>query len=136
MTHIHSDVLIIGGGQAGLATAHQLQATDLSFSILERHTTIGASWANRYDALTLFTPRAFSALPGMDMDGDPQGYATRDEFVAYLKAYAEPFEAFIHLDEDVQHLERSDDYFYARTSRGNTYSSDFVIIATGPFQTP
>jgi putative flavoprotein involved in K+ transport len=67
------DVLVIGGGQAGLATAYHLRSTRFRFEVLERNGRIGDSWRARYDSLSLFTPRAYSALPGMPLDGDPGG---------------------------------------------------------------
>ena len=62
------DVLVVGGGQAGLATAYHLRSTGLHLEVLERHSRIGDSWRKRYDSLTLFTPRAYSALPGLARD--------------------------------------------------------------------
>src|SRR5215208_5147680 len=73
------DVLIIGGGQAGLAMGSGLKETPLSFRIVERHPRIGDSWRNRYASLVLFTPRSYSALPGLAVLGDPEGYPTKDE---------------------------------------------------------
>ena len=70
------DVLVIGGGQAGLALGYYLQQTPYRFQIVEGNARIGDSWRKRYDSLVLFTPRAFGALPGLPVPGDPQGYAT------------------------------------------------------------
>ncbi len=73
------DVLVIGGGQAGLAMGNHLQQTGLRFQIVERHPRLCESWRHRYDSLTLFTPRAYSALPGLPVPGDGDGYPTKDE---------------------------------------------------------
>jgi putative flavoprotein involved in K+ transport len=54
-----SDVLVIGGGQAGLAAGYHLQRAELSFTILEGAFEIGGSWPHYYDSL-----RLFSLLPG------------------------------------------------------------------------
>lgn len=64
------DILIIGGGQAGLALAYILRQTTLSYQVVERHPRLGDSWRRRYDSLVLFTPRAYSALPGLSIPGD------------------------------------------------------------------
>jgi putative flavoprotein involved in K+ transport len=64
------DVLIIGGGQAGLAMGFHLKEKPLSFRIVERHPRVGDSWRNRYASLVLFTPRSYSALPGLPVPGD------------------------------------------------------------------
>ena len=90
------DVLVIGAGQAGLAAGYYLARTELSFLIVDRHARIGDSWRRRYDSMTLFTPRAFSSLPGLALDGDPDGYPTRDEFANYLETYASQFDLRVH----------------------------------------
>ena len=64
------DVLIIGGGQAGLAMGSHLKETPFRFQIAERHPRVGDSWRNRYASLVLFTPRAYSALPGLPVPGN------------------------------------------------------------------
>jgi putative flavoprotein involved in K+ transport len=65
------DTLVIGAGQAGLAMGYHLQQAGHPFQIVDRHPRIGASWRNRYDSLVLFTPRTYSALPGLPVPGDP-----------------------------------------------------------------
>jgi putative flavoprotein involved in K+ transport len=78
------DVLVIGTGQAGLATGWLLRGTGLSFRLQERHPRIGDSWRERYDSLALFSSRAYSALPGLALPGDPNGYPGKDEIAVYL----------------------------------------------------
>ena len=85
------DVLVIGAGQAGLAVGHALRAAGVRFEIVERNERIGDSWRQRYDSLSLFTPRSYSHLPGLLHDGDPDGYPTRDEMAAYLERYSKLF---------------------------------------------
>lgn len=58
------EVVIIGGGQAGLAAGRQAQSQGLNYIILEASNTVGSAWRKRYDSLTLFTPRSNSALIG------------------------------------------------------------------------
>ena len=78
------DVLVVGAGQAGLALGHELGRTGQRFLLVDRHDRIGDSWRRRFDSLTLFTPRTYSALPGLPFPGDPDDYPTRDEVIAYL----------------------------------------------------
>ena len=59
--------------------------------ILDRASSIGAAWRERWESLTLFTPRRYSALAGLPFPGDPDGYPTRDEVIAYLERYAATF---------------------------------------------
>ena len=86
------DVVVLGGGQAGLAMGYYLREQGLRFAIVERGDSIAPAWRERWDSLTLFTPRRYSALPGLPFPGDPDGYPTRDEVIAYLERYAETFE--------------------------------------------
>ena len=130
------DVLIIGAGQAGLVLAYTLRSTPLNVVLTERNARIGDSWRKRYDSLTLFTPRFFSALPGLDLSGDPQGYATRDEFADYLEIYARDFALPVRLNTDIVRLDRTEDGFQATTGVGDVLHSRVVVLATGPFQKP
>ena len=70
------DILVIGAGQAGLAAGYYLRQTPYRFQLVESHPRIGESWRQRSDSLILFTPRAYSALPGRALSGDPEGYPT------------------------------------------------------------
>ena len=81
-------VLVIGAGQAGLATGYHLRRSNLDFLIVDGACQLGDSWRNRYKSLTLFTPRQFSGLPGLPLVGNRELYATREEFADYLRTYA------------------------------------------------
>src|SRR5437867_11939862 len=63
------DILAVGAGQAGLALGYHLKTTPFTFQIVDCHRWIGDSWRKRYDSLVLFTPRAYSALPGLPVPG-------------------------------------------------------------------
>jgi putative flavoprotein involved in K+ transport len=130
------DVLVVGAGQAGLATAYNLRSTGLCVEILERHARIGDSWRARYDSLSLFTPRAYSALPGFGLDGDPDGFPTKDEVADYLEGYAHKFALPVRLSSDVRRLERTQDGFRATLADGAPIEARAVIIASGAYQLP
>ena len=131
----HVEVAVVGGSQAGLAMAYYLRELGLRFVILERAGSIAPAWRERWDSLTLFTPRRYSALPGLPFPGDPEGYATRDEVIAYLERYAETFELPIELNSEVRSLSKEDGRFVLDLER-RTVTSDQVVVATGPFQAP
>ena len=57
--------------------------------ILEAEASVAAAWRTRWESLVLFTPRRYDSLPGQAFPGDPDGYPTRDEVIAYLDDYAE-----------------------------------------------
>jgi putative flavoprotein involved in K+ transport len=108
----------------------------LRFQLVEGHKRIGDSWRKRYDSLVLFTPRAYSALPGLTVPGDPEGYPTKDEMADYLESYASHFKLPVLVDARIQRLERTDEGFRATTGTGETIDSHAVVLATGAFQTP
>ena len=100
----HLEVAVVGGGQAGLAMGYYLREQGLRFVIFERGDSTAPAWRERWDSLTLFTPRRYSALPGLSFPGDPDGYPTRDEVIAYLERHAETFDLPIELDSEVRRL--------------------------------
>jgi putative flavoprotein involved in K+ transport len=132
----HVEVAIVGAGQTGLALGHFLERGRLGFVILERAGEIAPAWRERWDSLTLFTPRRYSALAGLPFPGDPDGYPTRDEVTAYLEHYAETYELPVELHSEVRRLERGEDARFRLEIDGRAVTADQVVVATGPFQTP
>jgi putative flavoprotein involved in K+ transport len=129
------DVAVIGGGQAGLTMGYYLARHGRRFVVLERESSIANAWRERWESLTLFTPRLYSALPGLPFPGDPDGYPTRDEVIAYLERYAETFAFPIDLNSNVRAL-RAEDRRFVLELDGRAVTADQVVVATGPFQTP
>lgn len=129
------DTIIIGAGQAGLSMGYILREQGKDFIILETHSSIGTSWQERYDSLTLFTPRRYSSLPGLPFPGAPEGFPTRDETVTYLRTYATSFSLPIHTQTQVTRLTKEQHLFLLETTQG-PYQARNVIVATGPFQKP
>ena len=104
--------------------------------ILEAADSVGSAWRSRWDSLVLFTPRRYDALPGLAFPGDPDGYPTRDEVVAYLERYAAHFQLPIELSSPVRSLRKDGDGVRARRRREARSSPTQVVVATGPFQVP
>lgn len=132
----HLDVAVVGGGQAGLAIGHYLRRQGCRFVILERASELAPAWRQRWDSLTLFTARRYSALPGLPFPGDPDGYPTRDEVISYLERYPKTFELPIELNSPVEQLDQGDDGRFRLAVGGRMFIADQVVVATGPFQTP
>src|ERR687897_2121181 len=129
------EVAVVGGGQAGLAMGYYLREQGRRFVIFERGDSIAPAWRERWDSLRLFTPRGYSALPGVPFPGDPDDYPMRDEVISYLERYADTFEQSIELSSDVRRLFEEDGRFVLNID-GRTITADQVVVATGPFQTP
>lgn len=131
------DVLVLGAGQAGLATAHALRDTGLSHLLLEASDAVGGAWPHFYDSLTLFSPARFGSLPGLPMSGDPGRYPTRDEAVTYLRSYADHFAIPVRTRAPVaQVTSRGDHDFEVRLTDGEALTARAVVAATGGFTNP
>jgi putative flavoprotein involved in K+ transport len=131
----HHDVIVVGGGQAGLAIGYFLAQQGRRFAILEAAEEPAAAWRARWDSLKLFTSARYSGLPGLRFPGDPDSYPGRDDVASYLTDYARHFALPVELGSRVRSVHRVEDrYRVELDDRG--YTADQVVIATGPFQVP
>jgi putative flavoprotein involved in K+ transport len=129
------EVVVVGGGQAGLAVGYFLARQGRDFTILEAASEPAAAWRARWDSLKLFTSARYNSLPGLAFPGDPDRYPVRDEIVAYLTDYARHFDLPVELDSPVRSIRRSGrGYLVGLDDR--VYEADQVVVATGPFQIP
>jgi putative flavoprotein involved in K+ transport len=132
-----ADVVIVGGGQSGLAAAYAASRARLRPVVLEAAAEPVGSWPRYYDSLRLFSPARFSALPGQPFPGNAERYPTRDEVVAYLRGYAATLDADIRCEQRVDTVERDEDgRLIARTAAGLEVQAAMVIAATGGFRRP
>src|SRR3954454_18002808 len=131
----HYEVVVVGGGQAGLAIGYYLAQQGSNFVVLEREHDVAPAWRDRWKSLTLFTPRAYDSLPGLDFPGDPDGYPTREEVLAYLQGYAARFDLPVRLGTPAIRLGRDGGEFVLELADGSI-RADQVVVATGPFQEP
>ncbi|MCW5711711.1 NAD(P)/FAD-dependent oxidoreductase [Shinella sumterensis] len=129
-------LLVIGAGQAGLSAGYYLRKAGLPFLIVDAHPRVGDSWRSRYASLTLFTPRQFSALPGLQLAGNREQYPSGEEFATYLEDYAARFSLPVQSGTRVVRLWRADGGFLAETDSGKKIEANEVIVATGGFQQP
>ncbi|MGN7454203.1 flavin-containing monooxygenase [Paenibacillus pasadenensis] len=127
-----TNVLVIGGGQAGLAAGYYLTLAGIDFIIVDGSSRVGDSWRNRYDSLLLFTPKGYSELPGLSFPGKKEQLPNKNETADYLETYASNFQLPLHLNTSVISLNKSNGLFYITTNKED-YIARHVIIATGPF---
>ncbi|MCC3156601.1 NAD(P)/FAD-dependent oxidoreductase [Hymenobacter sp. 15J16-1T3B] len=132
----HTDTLIIGAGQAGLAAAYYLQRAGVACLLVDAAAAVGQQWATRYDSLRLFSPAWASGLPGLPWPGAARRYPTKDEAAEYLRQYAAYFDFAIHLNQAVVHLGSAKEGFEARTAAGTRYRARRVIVCTGGYAAP
>jgi putative flavoprotein involved in K+ transport len=130
------DVVIVGAGQAGLATSRELTATGVEHVVLERG-RVGQTWRGRWETFCLVTPNWSVQLPGLPYDGsEPDGFMPRDDIVSYLERYADGVRAPVRAGVDVISLARADgDGYRLETDQGAIVAAN-VVIATGAYQKP
>lgn len=128
------DVVVIGGGQAGLAMSAVLRDRGRDHVVLERFRT-GERWrSERWDSLRFQFPNWSIALPGFRYEGtDPDGFATADEIVRLIQGYAA--EAPVRERTEVRSVDDDGDG-YAVTTNDGRLRARRVVLATGPFQRP
>jgi len=132
------DVVVVGAGQAGLATSFHLTQQGVDHVVLERDRAAHAWRAQRWDSFCLVTPNWTVQLPGFAYDGpDPDGYMKRDELVAYFERYLESFNPPVRTGVRVESLDAGPDHDRLRlTASEGTFSARSVVVATGSFQHP
>lgn len=125
------DTIIIGAGQAGLATSHHLSAAGHDHVVLERG-RVGERWHSEvWDSLHLLTPNWMNTLPGWSCaPHDPDGFLSAGGFAANLTSYARSFSAPVRESTSVQSLRRRRERFEVRT-QSETWSARRVVLATG-----
>ncbi len=132
------EVLIVGGGQAGLAMSEHLSAADVPHLILERD-RIAERWrSERWDSLVANGPAWHDRFPTLEFsDLAPDEFATKEQVVDYFLEYAEQIGAPVRCGVEVTSVRRNAGRsgFRVQTSDG-AIDARFVVAATGPFQRP
>src|SRR5256714_15228949 len=131
----HTEVLVVGAGQSGLALAYHLQRRGRQVLLVDRGERIGESWRARWDSLKLYSPVSRDGLPGMPFPAGRTSYPTKDEMADYLEAYAERFELPVRLGTAVESLTQEDGRYVADTG-DSRIEADTVVVASGVFEKP
>jgi putative flavoprotein involved in K+ transport len=131
----HFDTIVIGGGQAGLATGYYLRQQKRDFVTLDANQRIGDAWRTRWDSLRLFTPARYNRLPGTPFPAPAHSLPSKDEMAGYLEAYAARFALPVRTGVKVTRLLKEVDRFALEASNLR-FEANNVVVATGPYHTP
>ena len=127
-----ADVVVVGAGPAGLATAACLGRRGFRAVVLERDAELGRRWARRHDSLRLHTVRRFSGLPHLPLPKSLPRYVGKDDFAVYLREYAERLELDVRLGVEVRAIRSG----WEVETDGGVWRSSAVVIATGRHDLP
>jgi len=132
------EVLVVGGGQAGIAASEHLSARGVPHLVLERD-RIAERWrTGRWDSLVANGPAWHDCFPGSGFDDvDPDAFPGKDRVAEYFIDYARRIDAPIREGVEVTSARRRDGDrgFHVETTAG-PIDAEFIVVATGPFQVP
>lgn len=129
------EVIVVGGGQAGLSVGHHLKKLGVRFLILDGSARIGDAWRKRWDSLRLFTPARFASLDGLPFPAPPDSFPSKDEMADYLESYAAHFELPVLNGVRVERLSRNDGH-YQLEAGSRVFRAKQVIVAMSNYQRP
>jgi cation diffusion facilitator CzcD-associated flavoprotein CzcO len=133
-----NQVIVIGAGPAGLATAYYLKQANIPFTVLERAANVGETWRNLYPSLRLNTTRWYSYLPGKTFPWHYPIFPTGKQYHQYLVDYAAEFDLNRHIQfgVTVERLSRTDDGAWRVESTAGVETVPVVVSATGRYGAP
>jgi putative flavoprotein involved in K+ transport len=126
------DTVIIGAGQAGLATGYFLQRRGIPFVILDAAARVGDNWRRQWDSLKLYSPAHVDGLPGLPFPARRWTFPGKDAVGDYLETYARTFGLPVRLQTRVEALDPDADGYVVTTDRGR-FTCRNVVVATGTF---
>jgi putative flavoprotein involved in K+ transport len=133
MSNEHIETVIIGAGQAGLATGYHLKRLGRPFVILDGNPRVGDNWRSHWDTLRLYTPAKYDGLPGMRFPGDRWSFPQKDEVAAFLESYAIEWDLPVRTGTRVRSLEQQPSGAFEVALEDGTITCDNVVVATGTF---
>jgi putative flavoprotein involved in K+ transport len=129
------DVVVIGGGQAGLSVGYHLAQAGVRFVILDEHGRVGDSWRKRWDSLRLFTPAKFDGLDGMPFPARGNYFPAKDEMADYLEAYARRFQLPVRNGLRVERLFKLGSRYVVRAG-AREFVAKQAVVAMAKYQRP
>ena len=123
-------VIVVGAGQAGIASALSLKDAGVSALVLDRADQVASSWRSRYEGLRLNTWRRLSQLPGRPYPKGTPTFPSRNQLIEYVDRHASEDGIELRLGISVDRIERVDRGWSVLTDAGELRAPQ-VIVATG-----
>ncbi len=133
----HHEVLIVGGGQAGLSLSHCLSARGIDHVVLEKSTALHTWRDRRWDSFCLVTPNWQCKLPGWEYAGDdPDGFMVKDQIVAWLDGFKQHVAAPLREGVAVERAAPRPEGGFAVATSAGAFTADQVVVASGGYAVP
>ncbi|KAF7036832.1 hypothetical protein CFC21_047360 [Triticum aestivum] len=126
--------VIVGAGPSGLAAAACLAARGVPATVLERSDSLAFTWRHRmYDRLALHLPKRFCELPLLPFPAEYPTYPCKDQFVAYMEAYAAAAGVAPRFGASVEEaaFDASAAAWAVRLAGGEVLMTRWLVVATG-----
>lgn len=136
MKCVMCDVVVIGGGQAGLAAAYFLRRAKLSYVVLDAEAMPGGAWQHAWDSLRLFSPASWSSIAGWPMPQKDALYPSRDDVIEYLSQYEQRYQIPVERPVLVERVELFDHGFKVLSRDGRAWDACAVLSTTGTWRHP
>ncbi len=127
------EVLIVGGGPMGIATAIEAKQNGLSHLILERGTLVNSLFHFPKNMTFFSTSERLEIgnVPFISHYEKPK----RDEALEYYRRVVSHWDLNIKTYEEVTDITKKDDFFEVTSSK-NSYKAKHVVVATGFYDQP
>ncbi|MCA9885168.1 MAG: NAD(P)-binding domain-containing protein, partial [Anaerolineae bacterium] len=109
------DVLVIGAGPAGIATAYALEQARITYKVVDRANVIGSTWCSLYPSLTLNTSRYYSHMPEAPFPKDYGVFPTGAQYYSYLDDFVKSHDFNIELGVTVHSVTPAGDLWRVET---------------------
>jgi hypothetical protein len=125
-----ADVIVVGAGPSGVASALALSDLGVRALVLDRADQVAAAWRGRYDRLRLNTSRPLSHLPDRPFVKGTPMFPTRDQLIAHIEHHATEDGLELRFGTTVEKIVRDNGGYRVRTTDSDLHATH-VIVATG-----